>query len=91
MLAMSLLKMPIEIVSLLVELLDAEDVFNMALTCKYLSYIPYDRRMCRLALLVRVAASCLSEVVPANSTSESTIFYRSSGGALYQELPKGVP
>ncbi|KAI8411531.1 hypothetical protein FOFC_08125 [Fusarium oxysporum] len=51
MLAMSLLKMPIEIVSLLVELLDAEDVFNMALTCKYLSYIPYDRRMCRLALL----------------------------------------
>ncbi|EXK75719.1 hypothetical protein FOQG_19515 [Fusarium oxysporum f. sp. raphani 54005] len=51
MLAMSLLKMPIEIVSLLVELLDAEDVFNMVLTCKYLSYIPYDRRMCRLALL----------------------------------------
>ncbi|KAF4343637.1 hypothetical protein FBEOM_2410 [Fusarium beomiforme] len=43
--------MPIDIVSLLVELLDVEDVFNMALTCKYLSYIPYDRRMCRLALL----------------------------------------
>ncbi|KAH7464368.1 hypothetical protein FOMA001_g17575 [Fusarium oxysporum f. sp. matthiolae] len=48
---MSLLKMPIEIVSLLVELLDAEDVFNMALTCKHLSYIPYDRRICRLAIL----------------------------------------
>ncbi|KAG7413163.1 hypothetical protein Forpi1262_v017202 [Fusarium oxysporum f. sp. raphani] len=48
---MSFLKIPVEIVSFLVELLDAEDVFNMALTCKHLSYIPYDRRMCRLALL----------------------------------------
>ncbi|KAF9771874.1 hypothetical protein IL306_010463 [Fusarium sp. DS 682] len=48
---MSLLKLPIEIVSLLVELLDVDDVFNMALTCECLSYILYDRRMCRLALL----------------------------------------
>jgi hypothetical protein len=50
---MSILKLPVEIVSLLVELLNVEDVFNMALSCKSLSYILYDRRMCRLALLVR--------------------------------------
>ncbi|QPC77469.1 hypothetical protein HYE68_008221 [Fusarium pseudograminearum] len=48
---MSLLKLPIEIVSLLVELLDVEDVFNMALSCRFLSCILYDRRMCRLALM----------------------------------------
>ncbi|KAH7193052.1 uncharacterized protein B0J16DRAFT_300646 [Fusarium flagelliforme] len=47
---MSLLKLPVEIVSLLVELLDIEDVFNMALSCRFLSCILYDRRMCRLAL-----------------------------------------
>lgn len=50
---MSLLKLPIEIVSLLVELLDVEDVFNMALSCRFLSCILYDKRMCRLALMVR--------------------------------------
>jgi hypothetical protein len=49
---MSLLKLPVEIVSLLVELLDVEDVFNMALSCRFLSCILYDRRMCRLALEV---------------------------------------
>ncbi|QPC68600.1 hypothetical protein HYE67_010831 [Fusarium culmorum] len=48
---MSLLKLPIEIVSLLVELLDVEDVFNMALSCRFLSCILYDKRMCRLALM----------------------------------------
>ncbi|RGP79131.1 hypothetical protein FLONG3_2702 [Fusarium longipes] len=48
---MSLQKLPIEIVSLLVELLDVEDVFNMALSCRFLSCILYDRRMCRLALM----------------------------------------
>ncbi|KAF4339800.1 hypothetical protein FBEOM_6274 [Fusarium beomiforme] len=47
---MSILKIPVEIVSFVVELLDVEDVFNMALTCKSLSYILHDRRMCRLAL-----------------------------------------
>ncbi|CEI66951.1 hypothetical protein FVEN_g12464 [Fusarium venenatum] len=47
---MSLLKIPVEIVSLLVELLEVEDVFNMALSCRFLSCILYDRRMCRLAL-----------------------------------------
>lgn len=50
---MSILKLPVEIVSLLVELLNVEDVFNLALSCKSLTYILYDRRMCRLALLVR--------------------------------------
>lgn len=49
---MSLLKLPVEIVSLLVELLDVEDVFNMALSCRFLSCVLYDRRMCRLALEV---------------------------------------
>ncbi|KAL4725231.1 hypothetical protein ACLX1H_007377 [Fusarium chlamydosporum] len=48
---MSLLKMPVEIISLLVELLDVDDVFNMALSCRFLSCILYDRRMCRLALM----------------------------------------
>jgi hypothetical protein len=50
---MSLLKMPIEIVCLLVELLDVDDVSNMALSCRFLSHIVLDERMCRLALMVR--------------------------------------
>ncbi|EXK78724.1 hypothetical protein FOQG_16624 [Fusarium oxysporum f. sp. raphani 54005] len=48
---MSLLKMPIEIVCLLVELLDVDDVSNMALSCRFLSHILLDERMCRLALM----------------------------------------
>ncbi|KAJ4265485.1 hypothetical protein NW762_004773 [Fusarium torreyae] len=48
---MSILRLPVEIVSLLVELLQVDDVFNMALSCRSLSYIIYDRRMCRLALM----------------------------------------
>ncbi|KAM0232686.1 hypothetical protein ACHAP5_010633 [Fusarium lateritium] len=48
---MSILKLPVEIVSLLVELLDLDDIFNMALSCRSLSYIIHDRRMCRLALM----------------------------------------
>jgi hypothetical protein len=52
---MSILKLPVEIVSLLVELLELDDVFNMALTCQSLSYIIHDRRMCRLALMVRLS------------------------------------
>ncbi|KAF4995024.1 hypothetical protein FGRMN_5412 [Fusarium graminum] len=49
---MSILKLPVEIVSLLVELLGQEDTFNLALSCRSLSYIIRDRRMCRLALMV---------------------------------------
>lgn len=52
---MSILRLPVEIVSLLVELLELDDVFNMALTCRSLSCIIYDRRMCRLALMVRLS------------------------------------
>ncbi|KAF4956620.1 hypothetical protein FSARC_11525 [Fusarium sarcochroum] len=48
---MSILRLPVEIVSVLVELLQVHDVFNMALTCRSLSYILYDRRICRLALM----------------------------------------
>ncbi|KAF9771214.1 hypothetical protein IL306_011158 [Fusarium sp. DS 682] len=62
---MSILKIPVEIVSFVVELLDVEDVFNMALTCKSLSYILHDRRMCRLALM---KAPYSSEAEEAQST-----------------------
>ncbi|KAF5020669.1 hypothetical protein F66182_7303 [Fusarium sp. NRRL 66182] len=48
---MSIVRLPAEIISLLVELLQAQDVFNLALSCRFLSYIIYDRRMCRLALM----------------------------------------
>ncbi|KAM0337786.1 hypothetical protein ACHAPU_011513 [Fusarium lateritium] len=48
---MSILKLPVEIVSLLVELLGLDDTFNLALSCPSLSYIIRDRRMCRLALM----------------------------------------
>ncbi|KAF4457707.1 hypothetical protein F53441_401 [Fusarium austroafricanum] len=53
---MSILQLPVEIVSLLVELLDVDDVFNMALSCRSMSYILYDRRMCRLALMAPYSA-----------------------------------
>ncbi|KAF5696192.1 hypothetical protein FGLOB1_13718 [Fusarium globosum] len=43
--------MPIEIVCLLVELLDIDDVFNMALSCRLLSHILFNERMCRMALM----------------------------------------
>ncbi|KAF5580771.1 uncharacterized protein FSUBG_13312 [Fusarium subglutinans] len=64
---MSILKLPAEIVSLLVELLNVEDVFNWALSCKYLTYILYDRRMCRLALL---KAPYSAEAQEAQSTKD---------------------
>ncbi|CVK92701.1 uncharacterized protein FMAN_07578 [Fusarium mangiferae] len=64
---MSILKLPVEIVSLLVELLNVEDVFNLALSCKSLTYILYDRRMCRLALL---KAPYSAEAQEAQSTKD---------------------
>ncbi|WAO89454.1 F-box domain-containing protein [Fusarium falciforme] len=48
---MSILRLPAEIVALLVENLDVESIFNLGLTSRCLSYILYDRRICRLALL----------------------------------------
>ncbi|KAM0429282.1 hypothetical protein ACHAPT_006496 [Fusarium lateritium] len=48
---MSILRFPAEIVALLVEHLDVESIFNLGMTSRYLSYILYDRRICRLALL----------------------------------------
>jgi hypothetical protein len=89
---MSILKLPLEIVSLLVELLNVEDVFKLALSCKSLTYILYDRRMCRLALLVRPSLlSSNGEIVPADNISEGTVFRRGSGGAVYQGLSKVIP
>ncbi|KAI7760173.1 hypothetical protein LZL87_007466 [Fusarium oxysporum] len=64
---MGILKLPVEIVSLLVELLNVEDVFNLALSCKSLTYILYDRRMCRLALL---KAPYSAEAQEAQSTKD---------------------
>lgn len=48
---MSILRLPVEIVALLVDELDVESIFNLGSTCRRLSYILYDRRICRLALL----------------------------------------
>ncbi|KAF5658810.1 hypothetical protein FHETE_9707 [Fusarium heterosporum] len=56
---MSIWKLPVEIVSLLVELLGLDDTFNLALSCRSLSYVIRDRRMCRLALMVRHAPIAL--------------------------------
>jgi hypothetical protein len=61
---MSILRLPVEIVSLLVELLDLDDIFNMALSCRSLSYIIHDRRMCRLALMVRLQSLVLVRRFP---------------------------
>ncbi|KAJ4311181.1 hypothetical protein N0V84_010575 [Fusarium piperis] len=47
---MSILRLPAEIVALLVENLDVGSTFNLGSTNSYLSYILYDRRICRLAL-----------------------------------------
>ncbi|KAF4972758.1 hypothetical protein FZEAL_9540 [Fusarium zealandicum] len=47
---MSILRLPVEITAFLVELLDVESIFNLGQGCRQLSYILYDRRMCRLAL-----------------------------------------
>ncbi|KAF4994372.1 hypothetical protein FDECE_13138 [Fusarium decemcellulare] len=48
---MSVLRLPAEIVALLVEQLDVESIFNFGLSSRCLSYILFDKRMCRLALM----------------------------------------
>lgn len=54
---MGLLKMPIEIVCHLVELLDVDDVVNIALRCRFLYNILLDKAMCRITLMARLNLS----------------------------------
>ncbi|RSL42087.1 hypothetical protein CEP53_012389 [Fusarium sp. AF-6] len=71
---MSILRLPAEIVALLVGNLDVESIFNLGLTSRYLSYILYDRRICRFALLKK---SCHSaEVREASETGDFARAFR---------------
>ncbi|KAF5002068.1 hypothetical protein FDECE_10730 [Fusarium decemcellulare] len=49
--ATSILRQPAEIVAVLAEQLDIESAFNPVLGTQCLSYILFDKRMCRLALM----------------------------------------
>ncbi|KAI8718707.1 F-box domain-containing protein [Fusarium sp. LHS14.1] len=71
---MSILHLPAEIVALLVENLDVESIFNLGLTSSRLSYILYDRRICRLALLQKANHS--AEAGEARETGEFARAFR---------------
>ncbi|KAF7549848.1 hypothetical protein G7Z17_g6116 [Cylindrodendrum hubeiense] len=47
---MSLLKLPIEIISLIAELLHIDDLFDFGQTCRHLRYILRNESICRVAL-----------------------------------------
>lgn len=49
---MDILKLPIEIISLIAELLHIDDLFGFGRTCRRLRYILHNETICRKALQV---------------------------------------
>lgn len=61
--------MPIEIISLITELLDIDDLFNLRLSCRHFGYVFQDNGLCRLAFKVFYALIRLSPIPRHSSIS----------------------
>lgn len=69
----SILKLPIEIISMITALLRLEQVFNLGSTCQHFLYILHNESICKVALQVSSFVMLISDSV-ADIVAASQIF-----------------
>ena len=86
---MSLLKLPIEIISLICERLHIDHLFSFGQTCHNLRYILRNETICRKALQVSLRPSLLADGLADGVSTDAKVLSRGRRGADFPRLREG--